>query len=59
LLGIALSNEVDINSNHYSVLKGIIEQLSIINKGDLHPSYFVSYEEVNQEVDDLEIVEED
>lgn len=59
LLGIALSNEVDINSNHYSVLKGIIEQLSIINKGDLYPSYFVSYEEVNQEVDDLEIVEED
>lgn len=59
LLGVALSNEVDINTNHYGVLKGIIEQLSIIKVEELHPSYFVSYEEVNQEVDDLDIGEED
>ena len=58
LLGIALNNEVDINSNHYSVSKEIIEQLAVINEGELHPSYFVNYGEINEIEDDVDIIEE-
>lgn len=48
LLGVALNNDIDINSNHYSASKDIIEQLAIIDVNVLHPSYFVSYEEHSQ-----------
>lgn len=59
LLGIALNNEVDINSNNYAVSKGIIEQLAIIDESELHSSYFVSYEEINKIEDEIENIEED
>ncbi|CAM5207992.1 hypothetical protein UACE39S_00330 [Ureibacillus acetophenoni] len=57
LLGIALNNEVDIQSNNYEVSKGIIEQLAIINRNELHSSYFVEYKQSESEDEEVTLEE--
>lgn len=59
LLGVALNNDIDINSSHYSASKDIIEQLAIIDVNVLHPSYFVSYEEHSQSEEEEVDIKED
>ncbi|MYL57562.1 hypothetical protein GLW20_08585 [Virgibacillus halodenitrificans] len=52
LLGVALNNEIDINSNNYEVIKGIIEQLAVIDPNEIPPSSYIGYDEIVEEKED-------